>query len=281
MRPPIPYYGGKQTVAQRIVALMPPHLHYVEPYAGSLAVLLAKTPARMETVNDLDGNLMAFWRTLRDHPDDLARACQLTPHSRAEYAACREALRGNTEADDLERARRAWVCLTQGRGGTLRKPTGWRHFVTPRGSSIGMPGYLDGYVERMTDAAERLHDVSLESMPALDLIVKYGGDSEALLYVDPPYVGSTRSGEDQYLHEMRDDASHRELSEALHAARAVVILSGYGSALYDDLYAGWSQVQIQTSSGNGSGDRGTARTEVLWSNRPMALPETLFDGFAA
>ena len=84
LRPPFAYYGGKTKLAPAIAALLPEHGHYVEPFAGSLAVLLAKPPSRMETVNDLDGALVNFWRVLRDRPLELARACALTPHSRAE-----------------------------------------------------------------------------------------------------------------------------------------------------------------------------------------------------
>lgn len=270
MKPPFPYAGAKGTVAERIVSLLPDHVHYVEPYAGSLAVLLAKPPVKMETVNDLDGDLMTFWDVLRDRPEDLARACQLTPHSRAEYTRCRQEL----PDDHLERARRVWVLLTQGRGGTLGSLTGWRHFVVPRGSSIGMPGYLDGYVDRMAAATERLHAVSLECMPALDLIAKYGRDPEVLLYVDPPYLGSTRAV--LYRHEMKAEAEHRELAEALHACRAAVVLSGYASPLYDeDLYPDWYRVDLPTMTGNGR-DGAKDRVEVLWSNRPFAGQIDLF-----
>lgn len=272
----MPYYGGKQTIAYRIVGLLPPHLHYVEPYAGGLSVLLAKPLTRMETVNDLDGNLVAFWRALRDQPEDLARVCQLTPHSRSEYDACRRAIKHGSPCSDLERARRVWVCLTQGRGGTLRtKGSGWRHYVVPRSSATYMPGYLDGYVARMAAVAERIHSVSLECLPALDLIDKYGGDPETLLYVDPPYLGSTRGHGDQYRHEMRTDAEHRELSEALHACSASVVLSGYASPLYEELYAGWDTATIDTYTGNGVGARGVGRVETLWSNRELGTQPAL------
>lgn len=272
MKPPFTYYGGKQSIADQIVAVMPRHLHYVEPYCGSLSVLLAKVPVRMETVNDIDGELVNFWKMLRDYPDVLGRACALTPHSRNDYMAARDY---DDAPTDLEAARRTWVRLTQGRGGTLRQSlTGWRHFVAPRGSSIGMPGYLTGYVERMAMVAERLHHVSLEAMPALDLIVKYGQDPETLLYVDPPYLGSTRGWGNNYKNEMRTDEEHRNLAERLRDCAASVVLSGYPSALYDDLYAGWDYIQIEAATGNGAQ---RARTEVVWSNRPMSTQAPLFD----
>jgi DNA adenine methylase len=267
----VPYFGGKMTLGPAVAALLPPHLHYVEPFCGSLAVLFAKKPSPHETVNDLDGELMTFWRILREQPDDLARACALTPHSRAEHQAAYEP--ANIE---LEVARRVFVRLTQGRSAKLRK-TGWRHFVKPAGSSVGMPSYLAGYVDRMAPAIERLAGVSLESMPALDLIAKYGTDPDVLLYVDPPYLGSTRGeSADGYKHELKTEDEHRELAEALHAARAAVVLSGYPSDLYDrDLYAGWDRHSMATGTGQGDNQWGN-RTEVLWSNRPLGCQPALF-----
>lgn len=261
MKSPVPYFGSKQRIADWIVSLLPEHDHYVEPFAGGLSVLLAKAPSKMETVNDLDGQLMTFWRVLRDRPDDLVRACALTPHSRAEQDAAYE----DAPGDDLETARRVWVRLTQGRGGTLRR-TGWRHYVDPNASGTSLAGQLDGYVDRLASAAERLHGVSLESLPALDLIAKYGACPRVLLYVDPPYLGSTRSFAN-YRHEMRGEEQHRELAAALADCKATVVLSGYDSPLYAELYDGWDRHTRQATADNASGDR--ARTEVLWANRRL------------
>lgn len=269
MRPPVPYFGGKMLVGPAIAALLPSHDHYVEPYCGSLAVLLAKPPSQHETVNDLDQRLITFWRILRDRPDELARVCALTPHSRVEHAQAE----GLEVADDLELARRLFVRLTQGRSGKLRR-TGWRSYVNPAGSSASMPDYLAGYVDRIAPAAERLQHVSLEALPALDIIAKYGREPDVCLYVDPPYLGSTRAQTwDGYQHEMRSDADHRELAQALHAARAAVVISGYPSDLYDrELYAGWDRHTF--AAGTGQGHRWGNRTEVIWSNRPLGAQLT-------
>jgi DNA adenine methylase len=272
--PPLPYYGGKGILGPKIAALFPKHLHYVEPYCGALSVLLAKPRSPMETVNDLDGDLMTFWAVLRERPDELAHTCALTPHSRAEFRRCSEWMRGADRmpiADDLEVARRVWVCLTQGRGGVLRN-TGWRHYVKPTGTT-SFPDYLLGYLGRIHAAAERLASVSLDCLPALDVIAKYGREPDVLLYVDPPYLGSTRGtwGNNGYRHEMRDEARHRELGEALHACRAAVVLSGYPSSLYDgELYPDWHRETFLTGTGQGEG--WSNRTEVLWSNRPLGEP---------
>jgi DNA adenine methylase len=276
MKPPVPYFGGKMTVGPAIAALLPPHEHYVEPYCGSLAVLLAKPASRMETVNDLDRELVTFWSVLRSMPGELARVCALTPHSRAEHAATYEPC---PDESDLETARRVFIQLTQGRAGQLRR-TGWRHYVNPSGSSASMPDYLAGYVDRIAAAAARLQHVSLECLPALDLVAKYGREPNVLLYVDPPYLASVRGLErdrgryDRYRCDMPSEAEHRELAEALHAARAAVVLSGYPSDLYDrELYAGWDRHTIP--AGTGQGGTWANRTEVLWSNRPLGVQPAL------
>lgn len=265
MKPPIPYYGGKQRIAARIVSHFPEHDHYVEPYCGGLSILLAKPPSKMETVNDLDESLITFWRVLRDRTDDLMRVCTLTPHSRHELNLCREPMDG---LDELEVARRVWSQLAQGRSGT-RTRTGWRFYVDGSGGT-SMGTYLRGYVDRMPPAAARLASVQLECMPALDLIKLYGREPSTLLYIDPPYLSSTRRSL-QYLHEMHTEDEHADLAEALSTVKASVVLSGYHSPLYDRLYAGWERVEIPASTQQGGAS--AARTEVLWLNRE--IPNTL------
>ncbi|MFF6781401.1 DNA adenine methylase [Streptomyces sp. NPDC012510] len=272
MKSPVPYFGSKQRIADWIVGLLPDHDHYVEPFAGGLSVLLAKTPSRMETVNDLDGELMTFWRVLRDRPTELLRACMLTPHGRAELAAT-----WDPTEDELELSRRIWSRLAQGRSGTLRN-TGWRHYIDPAGSGTSMPGYLEAYALRLAAAAERLHGVSLEALPALEVIARYGARPNVLLYVDPPYLGTTRGWGNNYRCEMKTDGEHRELAAALADCKATVVLSGYHSPLYAELYEGWHRYEQQSMTGNAKTAK--ARKEVLWANRRLGDQLGLFDATA-
>lgn len=258
----MPYFGGKAWLAERLAAVLPPHRHYVEVCGGSLAVLLAKRRSRQETVNDLDGHLMTFWRVLRDRPDELERACSLTPHSRAERALAQEI---SNELDELEIARRVFVALTQGRSGSLTR-TGWRHDLRP--VSTPMPVVLQRYAGRIGAAAKRIQKVSLECRPAVEMVEAYGGTRENLLYVDPPYItdpGIRRGGE--YRVEMRSVAAHRELAEACLSADAGVVVSGYGSELYDGMLESWYRWEIPMLTSQGSGDG--RRVEIVWSNRPL------------
>lgn len=269
MKSPVPYFGAKQALARQIVGLLHPHDHYIEPYAGSLAVLLAKPRSNMETVNDLDGDLMTMWRVLRDRPEDLHRAMWLTPHSRAEHAAAYEM----DTTDDLERARRVFTLLAQGRGGTLRR-TGWRHYQDPAGSTYAMPDYLAAYCDRIPPAAARLHGVSLECRDALEVIADYGRHADVMLYLDPPYDPTVRSL--NYRHEMAELDEHRRLAEHLYACRAKVLISGYATDLYQDLYGDWERVDLAAWTGNGiRGDASRAagdRVETLWANYSLARP---------
>lgn len=270
VKPPFAYYGGKMQLAPTIASLLPKHDHYVEPFAGSLAVLLAKQPSRAETVNDLDGDLVTFWRVLRDRPDDLCRAVEMTPHSRSELSSAWE-----DASDELEQARRVWVRLTQSRGHSLKR-TGWKF---SRRIEVGHAAQrVAAFADRMPDSAARLRGVSLENRDALEVIRDYGSEPTACLYVDPPYLGSTRAT--NYRVEMLQDEAHVALADALNECKASVVLSGYDAPLYAELFDGWHRLDLAAPT-TLSGD--TDRVEVLWSNRPLGEPDLfgLLDGGAA
>src|SRR5713226_3837013 len=105
--PPLKWHGGKNYLARRILDLMPPHIHYVEPYAGGLAVLLAKNPEGIsEVVNDLNGELCNFWNVLRDTLlfEKLHRMTEATPFSEQVWQESFQSLKDKPEASNVERA---------------------------------------------------------------------------------------------------------------------------------------------------------------------------------
>ncbi len=273
LKPPFAYFGGKTTLAPQIAALLPKHEHYVEPFAGSLAVLLAKRPSTAETVNDLDGDLVTFWRVLRDQPKELERACSLTPYSRAEFAS----VDLTAPLDDLERARQVWVRITQGRNLTLAGgvASDWKRRIV----GTNRQGHeLLRLAKRIGPIAQRLHGVTLENRDALDMIRDYGTEPTVCIYADPPYLGSTHGGA-AYRKEMTSEAQHEAFGQACSDARAAVVISGYQSPLYAELFDGWHRLEINaptTLSG------ATDRVEVLWSNRPIGTPDLFsFDAEAS
>lgn len=251
--PPFVDPGSRGDVAARIVEMLPAHSHYVEPFGGALAVLLAKRPAKLEIVNDLDGDLVAFWRCVRDRPSDLVRACALTPHSRAEFDDARARPR---TLDDLERARRVWVCLSQGRSGS--RAGSWRR--TTQGVAAGsMSALLETFVDGMAAAARRLLDVALECRPAVEVISDYGANRSTLLYVDPPTAGRARR---------RASDDDQQLAATLKECRGPVVLRSPAAdkAVFGELYPGWDCYRLSAASGP------SHRETLLWSNRVLQEP---------
>lgn len=268
MKPPFAYYGGKMGMAERIIDLMPPHRVYIEPFFGSGAVFFAKQPAVCEIINDLDAGVVTFFKVLRERPDELEWACSLTPHARAEY----ESADLGEDLDDLERARRFWVRVNQSFAKTAGRQTGWS-VTTARSQSV--PGTILNRIDRFEACARRLMGVSIEHCDAADLVSRLA-TAEALVYADPPYLADTRRGRDRqrpqdYLHDMGEPADHRRLAEVLRSTPAAVILSGYPSDLYEDLYGDWWSIDFAVtvhSSNAATGTRGS-RVERIWCNRPL------------
>lgn len=269
--PPFAYYGGKVGLARRIVEMLPPHRVYIEPYLGCGAVLLAKPRSRHEIVNDLDGALVAFWRCLRDRPDELERVCALTPYARAEFDA---AVDLDTGLDELELARRFFVRVTQSFGKSPGPSTGWS-VTTSRTQSTAASALSK--VARFAALAERLAGVVIEQYDAPELITRLA-TADTVVYADPPYLASTRTarGGNGYRFEA-DEAHHRRLAEVLHATPAAVVLSGYPSALYDELYGDWHRVEfpVRIHASNATKVARAARTEVLWTNHEPQQADAL------
>lgn len=268
---PFAYYGGKTGIAGRIVQMMPPHRNYIEPFAGSLAVLFAKTPVTNEIVNDIDGAITTFFRVLRDTPDALERVCRLTPYARDEYAAA--AVPADT---DLEVARRFWVRVNQSFAKTAGATTGWS-VTTARTQSA--PASVQGRIDRFHACAQRLARVAIENCEAADLVRRLA-DRDTVVYCDPPYLSSTRrTCAHDYRHDLGSVEAHENLADALHATDATVLLSGYRSDLYDRLYRDWLRVDISVHVNSAkSVARGRRRTtECVWSNRPIHSQQELWE----
>lgn len=248
------YPGAKWRIAPEIIKRMPEHHTYCEPFAGSLAVLFSKNPSKIETVNDLDSNVVNLFDVVRTRADDLVKAVMLTPFAREEY----DRTFGQTSDEPIEKARLFLVKCWQGHGyRTKGYKVGWKNDVYGREAAYAMRDWyrLPG---RIAETVERLREVQIEHMDALDLIGRYNHDN-VLLYVDPPYVLGTRTGE-IYHHEMTD-TQHEQLLKLLLQHTGTVMVSGYNSELYNDYLQKWTRCEFQTTA-----QRGLPRTEVLWMN---------------
>lgn len=232
------WYGGKFSHLDFLAPLIPDDAtHFCDVYGGSAAVLMNVGPFPVETYNDVDSELVNFFRTLRNQGPKLIKAIGLTPFSREELAKACEPAAGLTK---LERARRFYVRARQTRTGLAQTSSEgrWAHCVlTSRAGMAGAVSRWLGSVEGLAEIAQRLQRVQIENAPAVEVIRRYDTD-DTVFYLDPPYVHSVRGDASAYGFEMTDE-EHAELSGVLHAVRGRAVLSGYRTDLYDDLYADW------------------------------------------
>jgi len=261
MRPPIKYPGAKWSLADWIIGEMPPHKAYLEPFFGSGAVFFNKEPSRYETINDLDGLVVNFFKVCRDCPDQLARAINLTPFSREEFMSIQEVAAGEEiqlTGDPVEDARRFVVRCCQGFGSKLADRVGWKNTKRPTGPNNA--AIWSQIPETIYEAAARLKNAQIENTDAVQLI-KASDDPECLIYADPPYLGDTRGRKRIYRLEMLDEAHHAELLDALISHSGPVIISGYDCRLYNERLAGWRK-----ETHVGRSNSGAKRRETIWLN---------------
>lgn len=257
------WYGGKFSHLKWLLPLLPDCHHFCEPFGGSAAVLLNRQPSPVETYNDLDGEVVNFFRVLRENADELARAIALTPFSREEYYF---AVNPEDGISDLERARLFYIRARQTRTALAQTASLGRWANCKDTSRGGMSGVISrwlGGVEALPEIAERLIRVQIENRPADDLIRLYDSPG-TLFYCDPPYIHDTRGDSKAYGYEMSID-EHAALAERLNACRGLVALSGYEHPLMDSLYPASRWIKTVAAEKTIHSTKGS-RSEILWTN---------------
>ncbi|GAP94964.1 DNA adenine methylase [Leptolyngbya sp. NIES-2104] len=261
------WYGGKFNHLNWLLPLLPEATHYCEPFAGSAAVLLNRPPAFVETYNDIDGEVVNFFRVLRDRQEELIQAIGLTPFSREELRIAAEEPTENLT--ELERARRFFVRARQVRTGLAQTASAgrWAHCkLTSRAGMAGAVSRWLGSVEGLSEIVQRLLRVQIENAPAIEVIQRYDSE-ETLFYCDPPYPHDSRGDANAYRYEM-SDRDHEKLAETLRAAKGKVALSGYHCTLLDKLYKDWHCIDAPSKQCLSVKQ---PRTEVLWTNYEIPI----------
>jgi DNA adenine methylase len=267
-RPVLRYHGGKWKLAPWILQHFPPHKVYVEPFAGAASILMLKPRTAAEVYNDLNGEVVNLFRILRDpvRAEELRRQMELTPFARDELAQVWDA-----PLDDIDAARRLLVRSFLGRGSDSATRSCMSGFSTLMSEERALPAAAFAkWQSAVPDFVARLQGVVVENRPARDVIAAFD-TANTLFYLDPPYVHSSRTSlkgrgkkSHGYKHEMTD-ADHAELADQLHKVKGMVLLSGYATDLYDELYRDWRQVSTTHRA-----ELGAKRTEVLWMNARCA-----------
>ena len=231
------WYGGKFSHLNWLLPLLPQTKCFCEPYGGSAAVLINREPSKIEVFNDIDSNVITFFKVLREQPDELIRLISLTPYSREEY----ENAFSNQEAlSELERARRFFVKARQSRD-ALAVITGkavWSKYknFSRRGMALNVSRWL-GAIEKLPLIAERLLRVQFESQDALK-ILKYYDSPDTLFYCDPPYPQESRKAKDVYFKEY-SNKEYEILEVLLSSLEGLVAISSYHCPFIDELFKGW------------------------------------------
>lgn len=263
--PPFGYYGAKQRIARRIIQSLPPHNAWVEAFCGSAAITLAKQPAPIEIINDLNDEIVNVFKQLRENPEAVCRAISLTPYARAEYLWAREYTNAN---DPLERARIFLIKAMMAVNGTV-------------GSNLCGFSYSQSYArsgqearvsrwynlpDRLMLVVERLRHVRIENRDAREIVQMFANRPATLIYLDPPYI--TKGGH-RYAIDVKDESFHMELLDLCCNARCMILISSYDNELYRRTLtekAGWSLSTIETKTRDTTGKDYT-RMELLWRNR--------------
>ncbi len=265
LTPPLKWHGGKAYLAKEIISHMPPHLHYVEPFAGGLAVLLAKQYEGVsEVVNDLDGGLSNFWRVL-SKPEmfaDFVRAVEATPFSQELFRSAEAQV---DSGSDVERAVQFFIRCRQSRQGLRRDFATLSKNRTRRNMNEQVSSWLTA-VDGLAEVHARLKRVVILNDDAVT-VIRREDSPNTLFYLDPPYLHETRVTTGDYAVEMTAD-DHADLLAALKELEGKFLLSGYPNAMYDDAAAsnGWRRVEREIDCKASGAKEKPKRTEVLWMN---------------
>lgn len=246
------YYGSKGRLAPFIISHFPKHEAYIEPFCGGASVFFQKEPSRVEVLNDMNGDLINFFRVCRDRPGELSRAIWLTPYSRLEF----DNVWKETPCDDVERARRLAVKAWQSYGHRVSQNDGWNKMFKFGGGWDYLPDIV-------LQAAARLREARIENKDALEILDLYSKPQKRevqtrVFYVDPPYAEEALLSRHRY---GKYNINHEALLLKLLENPFYVLISGYDSELYNDLLKDWFRVEKDKL------DHGRNLVkEVLWMN---------------
>jgi len=284
---PIKWHGGKYYLRKWIIGLMPPHLHYVEPFFGGGGILLARDPDRdwmaadkqkltaavkgsSEVANDLHGELTNFWRVLQSTEDFEAfrQRVELTPFSETEFDDAFKQSNANdlnSSATPIERAVRFFILARQSRQGLMKDFATLSRNRTRSRINEQVSAWLN-VIDGLPDIHQRLRNVVILNQSACDVIRKQDGE-HTLFYCDPPYVHETRSTTGEYAFEMTE-SQHCELLDILAGVQGKFMLSGYPSELYRkwEQRHGWKRHEFLIDNKASSGKVKEQKTECLWCN---------------
>jgi DNA adenine methylase len=267
MKTPISYYGGKQKLATTILELIPRHELYCEPFIGGAAIFFAKAQSPVEVINDVNKELINFYRTVQNDFVSLEKEIKITLHSRDLHRKANVIYNNPDMFSEIKRAWAVWVLSTQSFASML--DGSWGYDIGKNTTTKKISNKRDSFTE---ECAIRLQNVQIECTDAIR-IIKSRDLPEAFFYCDPPYYNSDMGHYDGYT---LDD--FEGLLKCLSNIKGKFILSSYPSSILDQYVQefGWFQREITMgiSVANNSGPQ-KQKTEVLTMNYDFGKRELL------
>ncbi|HLK58073.1 MAG TPA: DNA adenine methylase [Chthonomonadaceae bacterium] len=258
---PFKWVGGKSRLRKQIINLFVPHTCYLELFSGAAWVLFGKKPSPVEVINDIDQDLINFFRVVKNRPEDLIASFEWELVARAEFE--RLALLDTSQLDEIQRAHRFYYLIMAGWGGELNYPR-FQTSITDGGGGNRLIGALKTLRDRLEPVHNRLRSVIIECLEWKACLDRYDREG-TLTYVDPPYPENGCN----YKHNMRSWEEHRELAERLQRATCKWIYSSYDTPEIRELFPNSHIIAVQSASGMADKKRGSSRVtnqEVLITN---------------
>lgn len=258
---PFKWVGGKSRLRKQIISLLPKHTCYVELFAGAAWVLFGKPRSDVEVINDIDQEVVTFFRVVKEKPEELIASFEWELVSRAEFQ--RLAALEPSKLTDVQRAHRFYYLIMAGWGGELKYPR-FQTSISDGGHGNRLIGALETLSERLKPVHDRLKTVIIENLPWQSCLERYDR-ANTVMYIDPPYPDNGVN----YFHNMRGWDEHQELAERLRQASCRWILSSYDIPQIRELYPESYVVAVESASGMNARKNGNERVinkEVLITN---------------
>lgn len=263
VKSPFGHFGAKTRIARQIIENIPPHNAWVEAFCGSAAITLAKKPASIEVINDIDDQITNLFEQLRSNHKELCEQIKLTPYSSTEY---QKALLNENNISPLEKARRFLVATMMTINSTYANNSGFS--VSHSYSRFNKEARVSRWYnlpERLEKVVARLRCVRIERRDARDILSTFQYRPATLVYLDPPYF--VKRGHNYFI-DANDQSFHEELLKICIKSKCMILISGYENELYDKMLTknkGWSKLTINAFT-KGANGKTFPRTEVLWKN---------------
>lgn len=250
--------GGKKVLLKRLLALIPRHEIYVEAFAGAAGLLFAKPPSHWEVLNDVDEEVLNFFRVAKHRPSDLAERFEQEVVHVGRFAELRTS---TAPADEVDRALR-FAYLTWFSFGSRQQHFAAAHAGHLNSISIPTRRSLAEVRELLNRAAARLAKVLVERRDFAGCFERWDS-RHTFFYLDPPYVGTR--GQQGVYNELSAER-HAELARRLQRTRAKWLLSYNDCAVVRSLYKGCRMERVWVRQTLQAGPNDARRAELLIRN---------------